>query len=96
MRCATKQREFTVSNVKCLNPWDVQSREIMSADGVWYSLYAGEGGGRGYVIYPVCDTGKTVYTMNERLISMMITENTANTLVATDYKGCQLVCYENH
>ena len=36
----------------CLTPWDVQSRRIFSADGTWPSLYGGEGGGRGYTIYP--------------------------------------------
>ena len=27
-----------------LNPWDVQSRQIFTTDGVFYALYAGEGG----------------------------------------------------
>lgn len=34
-----------------LTPWDVQSRHIFTTDGPFYALYAGEGGGRGYVIY---------------------------------------------
>ncbi|WP_319633366.1 DNA cytosine methyltransferase [Sinanaerobacter chloroacetimidivorans] len=32
-----------------LTPWDVQSRRIYEEDGVWPSLYGGEGGGHGYV-----------------------------------------------
>ena len=35
------------------------------------------------------------YTMNERQISMMVRNNTANTIAATDYKGVQIVCYES-
>ena len=34
---------------ECLTPWDVQSRRIYESDGVWPSLYSGEGGGHGYV-----------------------------------------------
>ena len=34
---------------ECLTPWDVQSRRIYEEDGVWPSLYGGEGGGHGYV-----------------------------------------------
>ena len=34
------------------------------------------------------------YTMNERQISMMIRKNKANTIAATDYKGVQILCYE--
>ena len=36
----------------CLTPWDVQSRQIFTPNGTWYTLYAGEGGGRGYVMIP--------------------------------------------
>lgn len=32
--------------------------------------------------------------MMEREISMMVTENRANTLTSTDYKGAQVLCYE--
>ena len=35
-----------------------------------------------------------VYTMNERQISMMVQKNKANTIAATDYKGVQVLCYE--
>lgn len=32
--------------------------------------------------------------MMEREISMMVTENKANTLTSTDYKGAQVICHE--
>lgn len=32
--------------------------------------------------------------MMEREISMMISEDRSNTLTQTDYKGAQVVCYE--
>lgn len=34
----------------CLTPWDVQSRRIHDADGIWPTLYGGEGGGKGYAM----------------------------------------------
>ncbi|GLB29643.1 hypothetical protein LAD12857_15660 [Lacrimispora amygdalina] len=37
------------SHGECLTPWDVQSRRIYESDGVWPSLYGGEGGGHGNV-----------------------------------------------
>lgn len=33
----------------CLTPWDVQSRRIHDCNHAWPALYAGEGGGHGYV-----------------------------------------------
>lgn len=36
------------------------------------------------------------YTMNERQISMMVQKNKANTIAATDYKGVQILCYEEN
>ncbi len=33
----------------CLTPWDTQSRRVFGDDGVWPSLYGGDGGGRRYV-----------------------------------------------
>lgn len=36
---------------ECLTPWDVQSRRIYGENGTWPSLYAGEGGGHGYVAF---------------------------------------------
>ena len=35
---------------RCLTPWDVQSRRIYEASGKWPAIYAGEGGGHGYVM----------------------------------------------
>jgi DNA (cytosine-5)-methyltransferase 1 len=32
-----------------LTAWDVQSRRIYESDGIWPSLYSGDGGGHGYV-----------------------------------------------
>lgn len=84
-----------MSNVKCLNPWDIQSKHIMNADGISETIYAGDcrwGGGESYVLYPV--ERKKILTMNEREMSMMITVDIANTLTDTDYKGCQLICHE--
>lgn len=37
-------------NQECLTPWDVQSRRVYDANGTWPALYAGEGGGHGYVL----------------------------------------------
>lgn len=45
---------------ECLTPWDVQSRRIHIDSGSWPALYAGEGGGHGYVF-----TGKG-YTEDNR------------------------------
>jgi site-specific DNA-cytosine methylase len=43
--------EKGVNESNCLTPWDVQSRQIYSADGPWMTLYAGQGGGRGYAYF---------------------------------------------
>ena len=37
------------STGECLTPWDVQSRRIYESNGIWPSLYGGEGGGHGYI-----------------------------------------------
>lgn len=42
----------------------------------------------------IISVGGVVYAMMEREISMMVTENRANTLTSTDYKGAQVVCHE--
>ena len=36
-------------SVRCLTPWDVQSRRIFDSRGKWPAIYGGEGGGKGYV-----------------------------------------------
>lgn len=38
----------------CLTPWDVQSRRIYPESGKWPAIYAGEGGGHGYMITRGC------------------------------------------
>lgn len=38
----------------CLTPWDVQSRRIYEENGKWPAIYAGEGGGHGYVVQHTC------------------------------------------
>ena len=40
----------TANADNCLTPWDVQSRRIYTDDGSWPALYAGEGGGHGYLL----------------------------------------------
>ena len=40
----------TVMYDGCLTPWDVQSRRVHSEHSTWPALYAGEGGGHGYVM----------------------------------------------
>lgn len=48
------EKKVVTNDNNCLTPWDVQSRQIYTPDGPWFTLYAGEGGGRGYVAIP-CD-----------------------------------------
>ena len=45
-----------MADINILNPWDVQSKHIMSTDGISRTLYAGEcrwGGGEAYVCYAI-------------------------------------------
>ena len=45
-----------MSRIKCLNPWDIQSKHVFDADGICEALYAGEcryGGGEHYVCYAI-------------------------------------------
>ena len=46
-----------------------------------------------YCTEPIIHMGG-VLAMMEREISMMVTENKANTLTSTDYKGAQVICHE--
>ena len=48
------------------------------------------------VCFPKEEKERTCYTMNERQISMMVRKNKANTIAATDYKGVQILCYEEN
>jgi len=43
-------KDAVVYDEECLTPWDVQSRRVFTEEAKWPSLYAGEGGGHGYVI----------------------------------------------
>lgn len=36
----------------------------------------------------------SVYVMSDRQISLMITENVSNSIISSDYKGSQVICYE--
>ena len=45
----------TPAGQESLTPWDVQSRRVYGSGATWPALYAGEGGGHGYVLVgPVC------------------------------------------
>lgn len=88
--------ERTASNAKgsagvcdknCLTPWDVQSRRIFSCDGPWPAIYAGEGGGHGYVFAPTyCIQGNTI-DRNAQQNGSGICENVVFTLNAVDRHG---------
>lgn len=47
---ATTQDQTLFQDAECLTPWDVQSRRVFPEDGAWPALYAGDGGGHGYVM----------------------------------------------
>ena len=47
---ATGHDRMVEGSGDCLTPWDVQSRRIYDDAGKFPPIYAGEGGGRGYVI----------------------------------------------
>jgi len=43
-----------MAEIKCLNPWDIQSKHIVTPNGISEALYAGEcrwAGGEHYVLY---------------------------------------------
>lgn len=45
-----------MAEIKIMNPWDIQSKHIMSTDGISSALYAGEcrwGGGEAYICYAI-------------------------------------------
>lgn len=48
--CATGYDRVVEGAGDCLTPWDVQSRRIYEETGKWPAIYAGEGGGHGYVM----------------------------------------------
>ncbi len=80
-----KTRQGTASGIKtgagnsggnhgageCLTSWDVQSRRIYGAAGVWPSLYSGGGGGHGYITtdkeeHPDGKHAPTAFSCNQR------------------------------
>lgn len=76
-----------VCDIECLTPWDVQSRRVFTAYGAWPALYAGEGGGHGYVCYPsYCLQGNTI-DRNAQQNGSGICEDVAFTLNAVDRHG---------
>lgn len=69
---------------ECLTPWDVQSRRIYEASGKWPAIYAGEGGGHGYVCFGVdgyngCEIGDKSITIRAGKADQ-------------DHVGCVAVC----
>lgn len=44
--------------------------------------------------YAMKPENDSVYVMSERQISMMITKGVSNSIISSDYKGSQVVCYE--
>lgn len=69
---------------ECLTPWDVQSRRIYEASGKWPDIYAGEGGGHGYVCFGVdgyngCEIGDKSITIRAGKADQ-------------DHVGCVAVC----
>lgn len=48
--CAAGYASVLEESGECLTPWDVQSRRIYNESGKWPAIYAGEGGGHGYVM----------------------------------------------
>lgn len=55
----------------CLTPWDVQSRRIFDKDGIWPTLYGGDGGGHGYVAGFLAGQGKGSIGYQEQVAPMM-------------------------
>lgn len=47
--CSAGYDRMVEGEESCLTPWDVQSRRIYEENGKWPAIYAGEGGGHGYV-----------------------------------------------
>lgn len=52
--CITGYDRMVEGEKDCLTPWDVQSRRIYDENGKWPAIYAGEGGGHGYVVQHTC------------------------------------------
>lgn len=52
--CSAGYDRMVEGEKDCLTPWDVQSRRIYDENGKWPAIYAGEGGGHGYVVQHTC------------------------------------------
>lgn len=87
MVCAMK------SSVYCLNFQGSKGNNVVIDDGTAFNLMAMHGHDVHVVCYP--NSEMRVYSMSERQISMMIGDNVANTVVSTDYKGSQVIVYED-
>ena len=80
----------------CLTPWDVQSRRIHDCDHAWPALYAGEGGGHGYVALTArMGTGGNqvplihepdTYCLHNTGFGSDVDEDVSGTLLASDVK----------
>lgn len=84
---ANAERSAGVCDKNCLTPWDVQSRRIFSCDGPWPAIYAGEGGGHGYVFAPVYSLQGNTIDRNAQQNGGGICEDVAFTLNAVDRYG---------
>lgn len=74
-----------MSEVKCLNPWDPQSKRQYRIDGVYATLNAGQAvGGQAHGI---------CYTISGKQQSLVTQTNLAATIGANDYKEPQSVVY---
>lgn len=92
-----------MNSVKCLNPWDIQSKHVFDVSGISETLYSGEcrwGGGEHYVCYAIEDG-----TINKATDNVIVfvpygsrlgfhEEGIAATMARMDYKFPQCVCYE--
>ena len=74
-----------MDNVKCLNPWDVQSKRQYSIDGVYATLDAGQS--QGGQAHGVC------YTISGKQQSLVTQQDLAATIGANDCKEPQSVVY---
>lgn len=81
-----------------LTPWDVQSRQIFSVDGVWMTLYAGQGGGKGYVLITDSKDKQRdpdpVIVLNDQGGAIMNVSDKPSTLRAQMKHHEPIVCFE--
>ena len=87
----------------CLTPWDVQSRRIHDCDHAWPALYAGEGGGHGYVALTArMGTGGNqvplihepdTYCLHNTGFGSDVDEDVSGTLLASDVNHPKAVAF---